>query len=185
MDANYVTKVFDLPVCLITIYDNLNNSTIKSYVKSYIHIHFWSFTVYFEVKFKLHEESVLRITRRACPSGCPWLQATPRRSSSPATSTTACEPPSGPVGDPPPKQRLHTATNRSEARFYITAWLWPRCWGFTEILYLQLMVQNIMKEVYVRKCRKMSAVRGVKHGGEPERDGELGGDTTAPWREQI
>lgn len=35
--------------------------------------------------------------RRACPSGCPLQQVTPLRSSSPATSATACGPLSGPV----------------------------------------------------------------------------------------
>lgn len=50
MDANYVTKVFDLPVCLITIYDNLDNSTMKTYVKSYIHIHFGSFHTILKLK---------------------------------------------------------------------------------------------------------------------------------------
>lgn len=95
-----------------------------------------------------HDESALRITRRACPSGCPWLQATPRRSSSPATSATACEPPSGPVGDPPPQPGY----TLPPPGWRITSVLRLGCDPDVEVSlkYLQLMVQNIMKEVHVK-----------------------------------
>lgn len=82
--------------------------------------------------------------RRACPSGCPLQQVRPRRSSSLATSATACGAPSAPVGQEEGRWCSKRGSDVTEVKL----------WGTTEqnmSKYVHKAIWNCLKTIKLHK----------------------------------